>query len=393
MNDAAPLNSQLSTLATRWQTRALIIGAIATLLSLLGLFLDRAQFFHSYLFAWLFWTGLAFGSLVLVMMQALSGGVWGAAGRHLSIAAFMTLPLVALLFLPVLFGAHWIYGWSNGENGEAPGYHHKAEWLNLPFFTARTAVYFAIFIVIAFLVRRWCLAEEAAPSSDSTPSRARLGAISAIGLILYGVLTIFTSADWVMSLDPKWFSTIFVIVFAAGQFLSALALMTALLTQFARHPSYAGRVPVKAFHDLGSMLITFVIFWAYVSFSQFLIIWSGNLPKEISWYLERSRGGWQWLALALFLLQFLLPFLLLLSRTRKRNPAALAGICLLLLGANIVNTFWLVAPSFHPAGFYVHWLDLTEWLALGGFWFALFFYFLKQAPLFPRDLAMESNDE
>ncbi len=140
------------------------------------------------------------------------------------------------------------------------------------------------------------------------------------------------------------------------------------------------------------MLLAFVIFWTYVSFSQLLIIWSGNLPKEISWYLERSHGGWQWLAVALVVTQFFLPFALLLSRARKRNPRTLARICLCILGANVVNNFWLVAPSFHPSGIYLHWLDLTLLLALGGFWFALFFYFLKQQPLVPRELLEVPQD-
>ncbi|MDQ6911291.1 MAG: hypothetical protein M3119_06310 [Verrucomicrobiota bacterium] len=381
MNDAALISQ-----CDRWQMRALILGLLAAIISGIGAFVSPVQFFHSYLFAWLFWSGLAIGSLIIVMMQVLSGGVWGAAVRNLSIAAFMTLPLMALLFLPIIFGAHEIYPWSNGANGEAPGFNHKAQWFNVSFFSARSIAYFAIFIVIALLVRRWVIADEMRCAPGSTETSTGLSAISAVGLILYGFLTIFTSTDWVMSLDPKWFSTIFVIIFAAGQFLSALALMTALLAAFARNHSLGETIPTKAFHDLGGMLMAFVIFWTYVSFSQFLIIWSGNLPKEISWYLERSHGGWQWLAVVLVALEFFLPFFLLLSRARKSNPNRLAGICLLVLVASVLNNFWLTAPSFHPGGFYLHWLDLTEWLALGGVWFAMFFYFLKQRPRLAAEL-------
>ncbi len=376
------IEPSLRSYCNRWQLRAIIIGGIAALLSLVGAFRAPAQFFHSYLFAWLFWTGLAFGTLVILMMQTLTGGMWGAAVRNLCLAALTTLPLMALLFVPVLLGVHQIYGWSNGANGEAPGYQHKAQWFNLPFFTARSIVYFAIFIALALLVRRGFIAKN----DGVTRKPAPLGALSAIGLILYATLTIFVSADWVMSLDPKWFSTIFVIIFISGQFLSALALVSALLALLATHFSLEETIPAKVFHDLGSMLMAFVIFWTYVSFSQFLIIWSGNLPKEISWYLDRSRGGWQWFALALFLLQFLLPFFLLLSRARKRNPATLAGISLGIFFANVLGNFWLVAPSFHPGGIYLHWLDVTEWIALGGFWFALFFFFLKQRPLLATEL-------
>ncbi len=165
--------------------------------------------------------------------------------------------------------------------------------------------------------------------------------------------------------------------------------MTALLVLFAYQFSLADGIPAKALHDLGNMLLAFVIFWAYVSFAQFLIIWSGNLPREISWYLPRSSGGWQWFALALMLGQFLLPFALLLSRDAKRNPRRLTLICLLIVLANILMNFWFVAPSFHPDRLYVHWLDPVELVALGGFWFTLFFYFVKQRPLLP----IESKEE
>ncbi len=194
----------------------------------------------------------------------------------------------------------------------------------------------------------------------------------------------FASTDWVMSLDPRWYSTIFVIVFAAGQFLAALALLTALLARGTR--SLGGEIPPKVFNDLGSLLLAFVIFWIYVSFSQFLITWSGNLPKEISWYLERSRGGWPWFAVALMAGEFLIPFALLLSRAAKRNRQRLFAICALILLANILSNFWLVAPSFHPEGVRVHWLDVTVWLALGGFWCALFLHFLQRLPLVPHEL-------
>lgn len=378
MNHLSPLASHLS----RLPLRALMMGGIAAVVSLVGLFLDRAQFFHSYLFAWLFWSGVSFGALVIVMMQALTGGQWGQAVRALSTAAYRTLPMMALLFVPIVLGAHHIYGWSNGANGEAPGYHHKAQYLNLPFFTARALLYFAILIAFAVALRRRSKTTShlSPPTSHDSPT-----ALSAGGLIAYVLCMNFASTDWAMSLDPVFYSTVFVEIFAAGHFLSALALMTALLACFARDRSLGAAIPTKAFHDLGNMLLAFVIFWTYVSFSQFLIIWSGNLPKEISWYLERSRGGWQWFALALVILQFLIPFALLLSRAVKKNRERLGWIALLIVIGNVLAVFWMVAPSFHPDGFYVHWLDFAELVALGGFWFALFFHFLKQAPLLPNE--------
>ncbi|MDQ2868689.1 MAG: hypothetical protein M3R59_09815 [Verrucomicrobiota bacterium] len=370
-------DSTLTAEFNRWQMRALVIGLIAAALSLFGAFINRAQFFHSYLFAWLFWIGLSLGALVIVMMQFLTGGMWGVAVRRLSEAAFMTLPMMALLFLPVLFGIRQIYGWSLPNGLPAVGARHKHQYLTIPLFTARSVLYFAVLIIIALLLRRWSATQD-----ESDAASRRVSALSAGGLVAYILCMNFASTDWVMSLDPQWYSTVFVVVFAAGQFLAALALMTALLSTFSSHFSLADAIPIKAFHDLGNMLLTFVVFWIYVSFSQFLIIWSGNLPREISWYLERSRGGWQWLALALMVFQFLLPFALLLSREAKRKKERLAVIAICIVGANILNDFWLVAPSFHPR-VYVHWLDFAEFIALGGFWFAMFFSFLKQRPFLP----------
>jgi hypothetical protein len=364
-----------------WQRRALVIGAIATVASIAGLFINRTQFFHSYLFAWLFWIGLSLGALVLVMMQSLTGGQWGLAVRSLAIAGFRTLPFMALLFVPVLLGLHQIYSWSNGLPAEAAGYNHKAQYLNAPFFIARSIIYFAALVGIAFELRR----------RSETTNRSTV-ALSAAGLIAYVLCMNFASTDWVMSLNPEWYSTIFVEVFAAGQFLSALALVVALLVFCASQDSLGRAIPVKVFHDLGNMLLAFVIFWTYVTFSQFLIIWSGNLPKEISWYLERSRGGWEWFAVALALLAFFLPLALLLSRAAKRNRRRLGMIAAVIVGANVLTNFWLVAPSFHPRGIYVHWLDFAELIALGGFWFALFFYFVKQRPLLPVEWTEATHD-
>lgn len=376
MNDAA-----LTTEFNRWQTRALLVGAIATVISLVGAFLQPTAFFRSYLFAWLFWCGLSFGALVIVMMQFLTGGQWGLAIRGLSTAAFRTLPLMAVLFVPVLLGIHQIYSWSNGDHGDTGNYHHKAQYLTVPFFAARGIFYFVVLIAIGVLLYRWMT-----PPLRNNALPTRITALSASGLITYVLCMNFASTDWAMSLDPKFYSTVFVEIFAAGQFLSALALMTALLATFSRRAQFANAIPTKAFQDLGSMLLAFVIFWTYVSFSQLLIIWSGNLPKEISWYLDRSRGGWQWLALALVVVQFFIPFALLLSRAAKRDRERLGAIAWWIVGANMVATFWLVAPSFYSSGIHVHWLDFTLLLALGGFWFALFFYLLKQRPLVPAEL-------
>ena len=373
------MDSALSSQLNRIQRYALIVGGAAAILSLLGGIFNHAQFFQSYLFAWLFWCGLSLGALVIVMMQFLTGGMWGLAIRRLSEAAFMALPIVALLFVPVLFGMQDLFPWSRADALQTHGGVHRHAYLNPPFYVARTIFYFAVVITMAVLLRRWSRQQD---EGDALAPR-RLRMLSGGGLILYVLCMNFASTDWVMSLEPDWYSTIFVTVFMAGQFLGALALMTALLAAFSGNTPLSESIPNKAFHDLGNMLLAFVIFWIYVSFSQFLVIWSGNLPKEISWYLRRSAGGWQWLALALMLCQFFIPFALLLSRAAKRHKSRLTVIAALIVLANIVNNFWLVAPAFHPKRFSVHWMDLAELLALGGIWSVTFIFFLKRRPLLP----------
>jgi hypothetical protein len=380
MMDSA-LNSRLNQL----QRYMLIVGGVAAALSLLGGIFNHAQFFESYLFAWLFWCGLSLGALVIVMMQFLTGGLWGLAIRRLSEAAFMALPVLALLFVPILFGIHDLFSWSRSDAVQTHAWVHKHAYLNTPFFVVRTMFYFSAVITMALLLRRWATQQD--EGDPMAPRRLRI--LSGGGLVLYVLCMNFASTDWVMSLEPEWYSTIFVIIFMAGQFLSALALMTALLAVFSGHGSLSEGLPTKVFHDLGKMLLAFVIFWIYVSFSQFLVIWSGNLPKEISWYLHRSAGGWQWVALVLMLSQFFIPFLLLLSRAAKRQQFRLAMIAVLIVVASVVSNFWLVAPSFHPTRFSVHWMDLAELLALGGIWSFTFIFFLKRRPLLPWPL-MES---
>jgi len=362
----------------RYQVGALLVGLIAGVISLIGAIANRQQFFHSYLFAWLFWSGISFGALIVLMMQHLTGGVWGLALVRLADAAMGLLPWMALLFVPILLGLGDIYPWTHGGTGDTGSYHHKQHWFYLPFFITRSVIYFSLLVGLTLLLRRWTLREP-----NPLEPGLRLRALSSGGLILYVLCMNLASTDWVMSLTPEWYSTIFVIVFMAGHFLTALALLTALLTWVSGTFPGANGLPTKVFSDLGNMLLAFVIFWTYVSFSQLLIIWSGNLPKEIAWYLPRSSGGWQWLAVALAIGEFALPFALLLSRPAKRSPKGLGTICLCILIGGILNNYWLVAPSFHPQGFNLHWLDFALFVGLGGIWFALFIRSVKQRAIVP----------
>jgi hypothetical protein len=376
------MNTALPTQIHRAGRKATVTALAAALLCVLGAIWNRPQFFHSWLVAWIFFTGISCGALVIVMMHSLTGGAWGVAIQRLAEAAMLTLPLMALLFVPVLIGIHDVFPWSDADALAAhPKWEHKAGYLNLPFFAVRGFFYFAVLSALAFFIRR--LSVQQVKMTGGPGQGKRISMLSAGGLVIYVLCMNFASTDWVMSLEPDWYSTIFVVIFMAGQFLTALALMTALLALFAGCKPFEGLIAAKYFHDLGNLLLTFVIFWIYVSFSQFLIIWSGNLPKEISWYLHRSAGGWKVVALFLMIFQFILPVGLLLVRGMKLKRARLGVIAALIVIVNIVNVYWLIAPAFHPEGLRIHWLDFATLIAVGGFWTVAFLWFLNRQPLLP----------
>jgi predicted small integral membrane protein len=348
-------------------TRAAWLSALLLAAGGAGLAISPKAFFEAWLVAWLFWAGLSLGSLAILMLQSLTGGAWAQAVRLPCEAAVGTLGPAALLFIPILLGAGQIYPWTDRELFLHHEWPHKEAYLSLPYFAIRAAIYFGIFVLLGALLRRW-----SAPRPGLAEERRalRLRQTSCAGLILYFVSMNFAATDWVVSLTPQWYSTMFSVILMIGQFLSALAFVIVLVCVLGAREPFAGMLTPKHLHDLGNLLLAFVVFWAYVSFAQFLLIWSGNLPREISWYLPRLSGGWQYVALALFLVQFLVPFALLLSREAKRDPRRLGRVAMLVLAANALNTYWLTAPSFAPARF--TWLDPVLFAAIGAAWIALF---------------------
>jgi hypothetical protein len=365
------------------QRRALLAAGGGVVVSLIGALLNPTQFLHSYLFAFLFWNGVALGCLSLLMIQHLTGGMWGLAIRRLLEAGTRTLPVLVLLFLPVLLGLKWIYPWAGPEPAEAglrEAIEHKHLYLNVPFFLLRAAFYFAVWIALSSALNRWSL--ESDPGMDLRRAR-RLRSVSGGGLLLMGLTITFMSVDWSMSLDPRWFSTIYGMLFMIGSALSALAFCVVVLSRMAEERPVAFIASADTLHDLGKLMLAFVMVWAYISFSQFLIIWSGNLPEEIPWYLRRFHSGWRWVGLFLVLFHFGVPFLLLLSRSLKRRPRTLGTIALMILAVRVVDLGWIVRPEFPRPFFALHWLDFTLPIAIGGVWLWWFARELKTRPLLP----------
>ncbi|HXF40711.1 MAG TPA: hypothetical protein VN687_13420 [Blastocatellia bacterium] len=368
-----------------FQRRALVVGIAGVAICVLGAFFDSEQFFRSYLLAYVFWVGIALGCFAILMLQHMSGGAWGLVIRRVLESATRTFPLLAVLFIPIAIGVRSIYIWAGphaGEGNEALQHalDHKAPYLNVPFFVGRAVFYFAIWILLSYLLNKWSLEQD---KTKHRPLTTRLQGISGPGLVLYGFTVTFASIDWLMSLEPQWFSTIFGVLIMGGQGLSAMAFIIAVVVVLSRYKPLSEVIKPSHLHDLGKLMLAFLMLWAYFGFSQFLIIWSGNLPEEIPWYVRRLQTSWKWVGLALVLLQFALPFVLLLSRDLKRNSRTLVTVAVAVIVMRLVDLIWLTVPEFHEGAFRIHWMDLLMPIGVGGLWLAYFAYQLKQRPLLP----------
>jgi hypothetical protein len=368
---------------SRLQTTAVIVGGIGLALGVVGFFTNRDAFFQSWLIGFIFCLGLTLGSLGLLMLQHLSGGQWGFVGRRIFEAASGTIPLVILFFIPILFAMPELFKWARPELVANDAIlKAKEPYLNVQFFIIRAVIYFAFWVFCVWMLNSWSAAQDRAELATDPAGVVRFRKLSAPG-ILFLVLTItFATTDWVMSLDPHWFSTIFGLMFTAGFGLSALALTTVVLSTVGATGALAGHLAPRHFHDFGKLLLAFTMLWAYLNFSQFLIIWSGNLPEEIPWYIERMHGAWGFVAVALVVGHFFLPFLLLLSRDLKKSKW-LPRVAIFILVMRLVDTIFLIAPSWEHHGFPLHWLNLALPAGLTGVWLFLFARNLQSRALMP----------
>jgi hypothetical protein len=362
--------------------KAVIVGAVALGATLVGAFLDSTQFFRSYLLAFLFWNGAALGCLCLLLIQHLTGGRWGAVLSRFLEAGGRTLPYLGVLFLPLLFGLEQLYPWASTDPRQDAILAHKAIYLNARFFTVRAIFYFIVWSSLAYFMTRWSFRLD--QGRDLRLER-RLRSLSGGGLVLLGLTITFAAIDWGMSLTPHWFSTIYGILFMVAGVLEAFTLVILLLTAIRNDAPLRAVLTDELRHDLGKLLFAFNMLWAYIHLSQFLIVWSANLPEEIPWYLVRTSGGWALLGLAIVVLHFAIPFATLLSRETKRDPLRLARVAGLVLFARFLDLFWVLAPSFEaPHVHFIHWMDVTAVVGLGGIWVFLFARELARGPMLPQ---------
>ncbi|MFL6312026.1 MAG: hypothetical protein ACJ71W_07950 [Terriglobales bacterium] len=383
----------------RMRSRSLVIGVVFSVLAV-GLTLALKQwdlFLRSWLFSFMFWLGLTLGSLTLLMLQYTSGGNWGRLGRRIWEAGAANWWLMFLFWLPIAFGVKRLYPWARVPQDPAKlaefMAHYGADkihyYLNVPFFWVRGLIFFAGWGILYYFLKRWSIREEA---GVTTPAEfVFIQNLSGFGIVFYAATITFGSIDWTMSLYPEWWSTVWGMLFMVGQVLTAFCFTIWLFTRLSEIEPVSRIFKVDYLHDFGKLMFAFVVLWAYLSFSQWLIIWSGNMLSEIRWYIMRLENGWQYFGTLLIFVHFVFPFALLLSRNNKRSRRRIVAIAFLLLFMRLVDLFWLTAPNFYPgtgAGLSnFHLLDAAMYIicpiAMGGIWLFFFYLQLSKRSLMP----------
>lgn len=375
-----------------WWVMPLIAGVVLLALSIIGGFSDPKQFYFSYLVGWSFCLTISLGALFFVLVQHLTKAQWSVVVRRVPEALIWAFPLLAVLSIPIFLGMHDLYHWTHHEllDPASPEYDAiiagKTAYLNVPFFVFRIVLYFAIWSFVSYRLYALTLKQDVDPD-PSIPARFRK--VSAPGLVLFSLTTAFAGFDLVMSTDPHWFSTIFGVYIFAGSFMSAFAFMILTLALLQRVGGMLnGVVTAEHYHDLGKFLFGFIVFWAYIAFSQYMLYWYGNIPEETVWYRHRLEHGWQYHSAVLLALHFVVPFVLLLPRASKRILPMISFMSVWMLIMHWFDLHWLVMPVLDiaqngHAGF--HWMDFTSWLGLFGIFFGVFMYRLGRHSLVPHN--------
>jgi hypothetical protein len=377
------------------QRRALLVGIVFGAASILGAILMPAQAMRSYLLGFMWCLGMSLGCLAFLMLQHLTGGSWGMVIRRILEAGSRNISLMVLLFIPIVIGMRSLYEWTDPAKfaNDAHLKHITEMYLTPKYFIFRAALYFIAWVFMAEFLNRWSHLHDEPPDRDLSP---RFRGVSGPGLVVYGFTVTFAAVDWVMSLDPHWASTIYGLLFVAGQGLSGICIAVVMAVALAQYQPMRSFLKPANLRDYGNLMLTFVMLWAYFSFSQWLITWSANLPDEIRWYMPRTHHGWNYVGFVLVLFHFAVPFALLLSRNFKFNPRTLVMLAVWLLMMRWLDLLWMIEPNFNKEAFHLSWLDFVVPIAMLGFWVALFFWNLRRKPLVPlhdpRAIAMLESE-
>jgi hypothetical protein len=365
--------------------RSLVIGGLFVVIAIILAFIHPDEFYRAYLLGFMCWLGVALGSMAILMIRHLTGGGWGTVIRRILGAAMRTLPLLFVLFIPMFFGIRKIYIWAQplGNIEDKHLREHLEQitqtYLTVNGFIIRAIFYFAVWNVLSFLLSKWSMQTDTPNAPDNS---GRFKAVSGPGLILYGFTISFAAIDWIMSLDPSWMSTIFGLIILIGEVLSAMCFAVVVERILFDYKPMSELLKPDFVHDHGKWMLAFIMVWAYFNFSQWLIIWAGNLPAEITFYLRRLNGGWGYIGLILVLFHFVIPFATLLSRPFKRNIRKLVWVAVLLLFMGWLDLLWIIEPTFSKT-LSITVADVVVPIAIGGIWLWYFFRNLASLPLLP----------
>ncbi len=387
---------QAPAVISRWRTLALGAGGIAVLAWGVGTYLNPEQGLRSWLLGFIFWAGITFGSLGVLMLQYMTGGAWGVVIRRTLEAATRTMPLVILFFIPLALGVyfHSFMEFTHMAESKAPVDIHIMEargiYMAPWFWIVRSAIYFAVFGLMAYLLNKWSVQQDKTETvEDSRLVLEKASRFSGPSMVIFGLTVTFAVVDWMMMLDPHWFSTMWGLLFVAGWGLSCFCFCVALLANLSGTAPMDRVLGKRHFHDLGKLMLALTMVWAYFNFSQFLIIWAGNLPEETTWYLARMKGGWGYIGIILIVFHFAFPFLVLLQQDFKRKARWLATLAMFILVMRIVDMFYLIGPTPRVSGtlekgaFFISWMDFVAPIAIGGIWLWWFFGQLQKRAMVP----------
>jgi hypothetical protein len=368
----------------RVQKRAVVVAAIGIIATLALGARDWTQFFHSYLFAFVFWMIFCMGSLAFLQLHHMTGGKWGLPLRRIFEAGSRTIPVMFVLFLPLLLGIKKIYPWAADPAvlGDAPTDHFRRFWLQPGFFIGRAVFYFAVWILLASLLNKWSAEQD---RTADVRLRYKMSSLAAPGTVIWSITWSWAMLDWVMSLEPTWFSSIYGMVFMIVACLAAISFAVVMLRMLDSYQPLHDSYDPPRLNDIGNLMLTFTILWTYMSFSQFLIIWSGNLKQEIPWYKVRAATPWGYVGAALLMLHFFVPFFILLQRRVKRRLERLSVLAFWMLVISLIDVFWLVLPGFlnQRQGPHVSPVDVCAIAGIGGVWVYAYMGQLKKMPLLP----------
>jgi hypothetical protein len=367
-------------LSSHFQKRSVAVGlALLVLCAIFGFFAP-STFFEGYLTAFVFWVEIALGCLALLFLQYLTSGLWGACITRFLEAGMLTLPWCALLFLPLFLGLPHLYPWVNPVGVELQALvREKEAYLNVPFYVVRYAIYFGVLTALVIQYRRLSIRRD---DGDSL-AFATMQKWSGPSLIIFVLLMNFASIDWIMSLKPEWYSSMLVVEFIAEQAVVTMAWCVLVLRLLSSIEPLRSALTVKVVHDLANLLLGFTCFWTYVTFMEYIITWTGNLPHEVSWFSDRSSEGWKVFAVTLVLVHFFIPMFCLIFTSISKDLARLAWVAALLIVAHFLQIIWWIAPGF-SIHFRIDWMSLLLIPGIGAIWIALFARHLAKAPLLPK---------